>query len=428
MKNLGEMTATALAHGLATRALRAEEVVEACLARIAARDTEIRAFVHCDPNLARQRARRLDAGPVLGPLHGLPFGVKDIIDTADLPTEYGSPIYRGHRPAADAACVAVARAAGGIVLGKTATAELATFTPAATVNPHDFAHTPGGSSSGSAAAVADGMVPLAFGTQTQGSIIRPASYCGVIGYKPTFGLVNRCGVKLLAESLDTLGVFARTVEDAALLVGALTGREALLALAPVETPPRIGIASCPAWDAAAEPETRAALESAAAVLSRAGARVAAVRLPAEFDELDEAIEEIYGYESSRSLAYERSRRAEGLSPRLRSSLDQGAEVSAVRYDRARAARDAGRSIVAVFFDEHDVLLAPSARGEAPSGLESTGDPVMNRAWTLLGLPCINVRAGTGPRGLPVGLQAVGPYGRDEGSLAAAAWIDARLTA
>jgi amidase len=233
-------------------------------------------------------------------------------------------------------------------------------------------------------------------------------------------------VKLLAESLDTVGAFARSVEDAALLVGALTGREALLALARADSPPRIGIAHSRAWDEAAEPETHAALESAAAALSKAGARVATVSLPATFDALDDALEDIYGYESSRSLAFERSRRGDGLSPRLRSALERGAEVTAERYDRALAARDAGRARILGVFGDHDVLLAPSARGEAPAGLASTGDPVMNRAWTLLGVPCINVRAGTGPKGLPVGLQVVGPYGGDARALSAAAWIDARL--
>jgi Asp-tRNA(Asn)/Glu-tRNA(Gln) amidotransferase A subunit family amidase len=427
MTKLNEMTATALARGLASRTLRVVDVVDACLARIAERDAQIRAFAHCEPELAIRCARSLDAGPMLGPLHGLPIGVKDIIDTAELPTEYGSSIYRGHRPASDAACVAVARAAGAVVLGKTATAEFATFTPAGTVNPHHFEHTPGGSSSGSAAAVADAMVPLAFGTQTQGSIIRPASYCGVVGYKPSFGLVSRGGVKLLAESLDTVGAFARTVEDAALLIGALTGRDTLLELAPVDTPPRIGIVGSRPWDDG-EPEMHAALESAAAALSRAGAHVETATLPAAFDQLDAAIEDIYGYESSRTLAFERSRWAKQLSARLLSALDRAAEVTAERYDRACAVRQAGRREASRVFREHDVLLAPSATGEAPAGLASTGDPVMNRAWTLLGLPCINVRAGIGPRGLPVGLQVVGPYGADGRVLAAAAWIDARLTA
>ncbi|HEU4616491.1 MAG TPA: amidase [Gammaproteobacteria bacterium] len=425
MADLNELPATVLAGKLASRSLRALDVVEACLARIAARDGAIRAWVQCDAERARRRARTLDAGPVLGPLHGLPIGVKDIIETADLPTEYGSPIYAGHRPAADAACVATACAAGALVLGKTATAELATFTPAATVNPHDFTHTPGGSSSGSAAAVADRMVPLAFGTQTQGSIIRPASYCGVVGYKPTFGFVSRAGVKLLADSLDTIGAFARSVEDAALLIGALTARKELLGLARPDGTIRIGIVASRA-SAAASPEVHALVDSAAAALAAAGARVAAAKLPAAFDGLDEALEDIYGYESSRSLAYERSRRADGLSSRLRDALDRGAAVSAERYDRAQVSRRACGLEVAALMCEHDVLIAPSAPGEAPEGLASTGDPVMNRAWTLLGLPCINVRAGAGPRGLPIGLQVVGRFGDDARALAAAAWIDERL--
>jgi Asp-tRNA(Asn)/Glu-tRNA(Gln) amidotransferase A subunit family amidase len=238
-----ELTAPArgLAASLRARDCSAADVTEACLERIAEREPALHAWACLDPDSARRQARALDAGPIRGPLHGLPLGVKDIFDTVELPTAYGSPAYRDHRPAADAACVALARAAGAVVLGKTATTEFAAYSPSATVNPHNLACSPGGFSSGSAAAVADAMTPLAFGTQTAGSIIRPASFCGVVGYKPTFGMIGRAGVKLLAESLDTVGVFARHVADAALLVGALTARGDLLELPDVSGLLRIGM-------------------------------------------------------------------------------------------------------------------------------------------------------------------------------------------
>src|SRR5512145_1315845 len=228
MPDLAHSPATELAAWLRSRQLRAVDVLEAVLGRITAREPAIHAWAFLDPERARHQAQALDAGPVRGPLHGLPIGVKDLMDTADMPTAYGSPIYAGHRPAWDAAVVAAARAAGAIVVGKTVTTEFATFTPAATVNPHDFEHTPGGSSSGSAAAVADGMVPLAFGTQTVGSIIRPASFCGVVGYKPTFGTLSRAGMKMGCDTLDTAGVIARSVADAALLAGASAMRPDLI--------------------------------------------------------------------------------------------------------------------------------------------------------------------------------------------------------
>lgn len=416
-----DSSACALAARLRERSLSALEVTEACLERIFAREPEIHAWAALDAEHARRQARALDAAPVTGPLHGLPIGVKDVMDTADLPTEYGSPIYRGHRPAADAACVALARAAGAVVIGKTATAEFATYSPAATVNPHDFGHTPGGSSSGSAAAVAAGMVPLAFGTQTAGSVVRPASFCGVVGYKPSFGAVARSGVKLVAESLDTLGAFGRSVADAALLIGALTRRADLLELPRVEGPVRIGL--CPTHDwSRAGPEVRAAMEEAERRLASRGALLRTVALPETFAPLGEAHETILGYESAQSLAHERRAHAERLTPRLRAALAAGARVTPARYDAARRLARTCRRSVAAAFGDCDVLLAPSATGEAPAGLESTGDPVMNRVWTLLHVPCVSVPVAHGPRGLPVGLQVIGRRGEDARTLAAAAWI------
>jgi Asp-tRNA(Asn)/Glu-tRNA(Gln) amidotransferase A subunit family amidase len=416
-----------LAAALGRGELRAIDVTEACLERIAAGEPQLHAWVHLDADYARRQARALDAGSVRGVLHGLPIGVKDIFETSELPTEYGTPIYRGHRPAADAACVALARAAGAVVLGKTATAELAVYSPAATVNPHNPAHTPGGSSSGSAAAVADGMVPLAFGTQTAGSIIRPASFCGVIGYKPTYGAIARAGVKLLAESLDTVGVFARTVADAALLVGALTGRDDLRKLRRPSGRLAIGFCRTHEWKHV-EHEARAVLEDRARRLAEQGAQVCFVDLPDDFAGLSEAQAMIFGYEAVRNLAHERRAHAEQLTAHLRAELDAGVAVTASRYDAAQQlARVCRRSFLEVMGD-CDVLIAPSATGEAPAGLESTGNPIMSRAWTLLHVPCVNVPCGPGPRGLPLGLQIIGCRGEDARTLSAAAWIHEQLAA
>src|SRR6266849_2656957 len=284
--------------------LSATALVTACLERIAAREKVVGAWHHLDRDAALAAARRCDAVPPSGPLHGIPIAVKDLIDTSDMPTGYGSAIYEGHRPAADAACVALARAAGAVVLGKTVTTEFACFTAGKTANPRNPAHTPGGSSSGSAAAVADGMAPLAFGTQTAGSVIRPAAYCGCIGYKPSFGLINRAGVKPLADSLDTIGVFARTVEDAAFFAGVLSERPALRHLTTPSEAPRFGLYRTPMWDEA-EPATAAALDTARAELERAGAMVEELAIAAEHHGLGEAQNTIMGFEMVQALAHER---------------------------------------------------------------------------------------------------------------------------
>lgn len=427
MPDLNRLSATELAAALRARELRAIDVTEACLARIAAREPTLHAWAHIDPDYARAEARALDAGPVRGPLHGLPIGVKDIFDTAELPTAYGSPIYAGHRPAADAASVALARAAGAVVLGKTATTEFACYSPAATANPHDAAHTPGGSSSGSAAAVADAQVPLAFATQTAGSVIRPASYCGIVGYKPTYGAIARAGVRIVADSLDTIGVLARSVGDAALLVGALTGRGDLLELPRWNGPLRVGLCRTHDWNAV-RPEARDALDNAARVLSAGGAEIRSIDLPEAFAGLGAAHAEILGYESARSFAHERRVHGDRLTPRLRSELDTGSAITAASYDAAQQlARECRRAFADVAAD-CAVLLAPSTTGEAPRGLESTGSPVMNRVWTLLHVPCVTLPFGRGPHGLPLGVQVIGRRGDDAGMLAAAEDIRARFAA
>jgi Asp-tRNA(Asn)/Glu-tRNA(Gln) amidotransferase A subunit family amidase len=400
-------------------------MARACLERIEERESTVGAWIHLDPDAVLAQARQLDAGAVRGPLHGLPIGVKDLIDTFDMPAGYGSPIYAGHRPAADAACVALARAAGALILGKTVTTEFAWFHPGKTANPRDPRCTPGGSSSGSAAAVADNMAPLAFGTQTAGSIVRPASYCGIAGYKPTHGTLARAGIKPLAESLDTLGVMARSPGDAALLAGALSGRDLLPA--PLASAPGIALCRTHEWPAAL-PETAAAIEHAARSASRAGALVKEITLPPEFAGLLQAQLDVMNYESYRSLASERVHRFDGLSDTLKKLLDAAGRIDAARYDQARALAAACRAMLANVFGDADVILAPSAPGEAPVGLQATGDPVFCRIWTLLGVPAMNIPCSQGANGLPVGVQIIGRTGDDARVIAVAEWLQEKFAA
>ena len=318
--------------------LKAEEALEACLARIAEREPVVRAWVIVDEAGARAQARAADRGEARGVLAGIPVAVKDIVDTAGLPTEYGSPIYRGHQPKADAACVALARAAGAVIVGKTVTTEFANLTAGPTTNPHNPRHTPGGSSSGSAAAVADGQVRLAFGTQTAGSVIRPASFCGVAALKPSFNRHPVAGVKPVAQSLDTIGWFARTVDDLALMRAGLLG-EGFTSLEPRR--PRIGLCRTPEWRHAA-PETVEAVEAAAANLASAGAEVREVELPGLFATLAEAQMTIMFYEAHRALAWERTVHGDALSPALAERLDAGGRTSIEDYEEAQARGAAGR--------------------------------------------------------------------------------------
>ena len=354
-----------------------------------------------------------------GLLHGIPVGVKDIIDTVDMATAYGSSIYFGNLPQGDASCVRLIRNAGGLVLGKTVTTEFAVLHPGKTTNPHNPAHTPGGSSSGSAAAVADFMIPIALGTQTAGSINRPASFCGVVGYKPTFGLINRAGVKPCAESLDTIGVFARNIEDAALLASVLTGRSFKLEKT-LSAPPRIGLCHSYEWPYAA-PETITAFEKARKRFSDFGATVKEVELPEPFSRLAEAQVTVMNFEMARSFTYEYSVHRDQLSEKLKEVIALGQSISPDAYDESVSLAAECRSLLSSVFSGVDVLLTPSAVGEAPESLVSTGDPIFSRIWTFLHVPCINIPVYTGPRGLPVGLQMVGPVGADARLLAASDW-------
>ncbi|WP_420992152.1 amidase [Cupriavidus sp. 30B13] len=410
-----------LAARIRRRELSAQTVARACIERIEAAEPGILAWQHFDAAQALAQARLLDAGQAGGALQGVPVGVKDLMDTAGMPTTYGSPIYAAHRPAMDAASVAAARAAGALVMGKTVTTEFATFQPGATRNPRapaDAPRTPGGSSSGSAAAVAAGMVPLAFGTQTAGSIIRPAAYCGVVGYKPTYGTLPGAGIKPLAPSLDTVGVLARTVDDAAFFIGTL----ARLPLAPADAPApaglRVGICRTPHWERAGD-DSRRALADAARVLQAQGATVGELAMPDAFAHLTQAQIDIMAYEAAAAFAPELHARAADFSAGFAALLATGQRIGGEHYFAAQALAAAARRAFEPAFGQFDVVLAPSAEGEAPAGLGATGDPVFNRMWTLLGNPCVHVPTGSGAHGMPVGVTLVGPYRGDAQVLAAA---------
>ncbi|MDB5798390.1 MAG: amidase [Paucimonas sp.] len=420
---LNEMSASELARGLAQREWRAEDVLNACLDRIAERETLIGAWEYLAADAALDAARELDRGAVRGLLHGLPLGIKDIIDTADMPTGLGSPIYSNNRPRSDAAVVASCRGQGAIMLGKTVTTEMATALPSRTRNPLRPTHTPGGSSSGSAAAVADYMVPLALGTQTAASLVRPAAYCGIVGFKPSLGKLARAGVKSQCETMDTVGALARTVADAALLVAAMSGDRRLLELDSPDVP-RFGLCRTPEWEQAGA-DTRQAMELAASGLAAAGAATRALAPPA-LDGLSIVQAEIMLFEAAHAYAWERQFQRELLSPGLRQMLDTGLAISHEQHERNLARAELARAAIASAFDEVDVIIAPSTTGEAPAGLESTGDPLFCRQWSLLGLPCVHVPFTSGASGMPVGLQVIARHGHDRDALRAAQFMQQRL--
>ena len=415
-----EMGARELAARLARRELSAAAAVDSCLERIAEREPAVLAWAFVDPELARRQARELDAGAARGPLHGLPLGVKDILDTADMPSEYGTPIYAGHRPRWDAGCVALARAAGAVILGKTVTTEFATMTPGKTRHPLDPARTPGGSSSGSAAAVADRMLPFGYGTQTVGSIIRPAAYCGVVGVKPTFGTLSRSGMKMASETLDTVGVMARRVEDAALLLAGSAMRADLREIQALEKP-KLAVCRSPNWHHMT-PEGIKGFEDS---IKRLGTEATLVEreLGAEFAELDRAASRILAFEMARSFAHEMAHHRSRISPALVERRDAGAAMPWAEYAAALEYAAGCRRRLAGLFADVDAIVTPSATGEAPLGLHSTGNTAMNRIWTLLHGPCVTVPAGKGPLGLPLGVQLVGLPGADARTLAVARWVE-----
>ena len=414
----------------------ATDYARALLARIDEREPAVQAWAHLDPAHVLAQAAAADrvhaSGETHGPLFGLPVGVKDIVDTADLPTENGTVLHEGRQPQADAFAVRQVRAAGGWILGKTVTTELATYAPGKTRHPQDPAHTPGGSSSGSAAAVAAGMVPLAIGTQTNGSVIRPASFCGVVGYKPTAGLIPRTGALVQSPSLDAIGVFGRSVEDVALLAEALAGHDAqdplsrlratppLLRLAQAEPPrpPSLGWAATPFWDRVAA-DAQAAFEGLLAAL---GDRVAPVALPATAADAVAWHRTVMEAEIAGSFEDEYERGRGRLSASLRGQIERGRQTTAVAVRRALAQVPNLLRALDDLFDRHEALLTPATLGTAPAGLASTGDPLMCTLWTFLGLPALSLPLLRGANGLPLGVQLVGRRGDDARLLRTARWL------
>lgn len=426
MGDLNTLTATEAAARIGRGEISSEDLVLDCLARIEAREDEVGAWEFLDPDRAIKQARICDSAPARSRLHGIPIGVKDVIETADMPTTHGSAIYAGHVPVNDAACVALAREAGAVVLGKTMTTEFAAVTPGKTANPHDTRRTPGGSSSGSAAAVADFMVPIALGTQTVGSIVRPASYCGAVGFKPSFGTFSLAGAKAQAESMDTLGFFTRSVADIGLLGAVLLGVEQAFEIPALDTPPRIGVCHSPHWPRA-ERSTVLALDRAIEVLSGGGADLDAVELSENFNAVLDANWTILMFEFARSLAYERAAHQDQLSDRLRDLLGRGLAVPYPDYAAALDLAERCRAEIAPLFDRYDALLTPSAAGEAPVGLQAPSDLLFQRLWTVLHLPCVSLPGLVGEAGMPVGIQLVGGLRDEQRLLAVARWAEARLS-
>jgi Asp-tRNA(Asn)/Glu-tRNA(Gln) amidotransferase A subunit family amidase len=426
-----ELSATAAAAEIARGALSAEQYCAACLDHIERRDGEIKAFVHLDRDHALSQARALDRqradGHAIGPLHGIPVGIKDIIDTADYPAEMGSPLAAGRKPARDATVVTKLRAAGAVIIGKTVTTEFAYYHPGPTCNPHDLACTPGGSSSGSAAAVAAHMVPLALGSQTNGSIIRPASFCGVFAIKPSHGLVSRAGVLMLSRKLDHVGAFARSLDDLALILDVMAGPDQadpdtheikVVERGAPPRPPRFAFVRTPVWQKA-NAETQAAFDR---LVKTMGSRVTSVDLSEKIAKAWNTHRLIMATDMAHNLApfLTRGEPSDALSK----IIAEGRAARAVDYLSALRQADHYRDAVTEILESYDAILTPAAAGVAPRGLHSTGDPVFCSLWTLTGLPALCLPLLTGGNGLPIGVQLVGPAGQDARLLrAATALID-----
>jgi Asp-tRNA(Asn)/Glu-tRNA(Gln) amidotransferase A subunit family amidase len=402
------LTASQAATAIKTGALTSEALVRSCLDRIAARDPDVKAWLHVDPDHAIRQAREIDKRPAVHPLHGLPFGVKDIMDTADMPTTQNTAFYQDHRPALDAACVAIVRKLGSVILGKTDTVEYASNgRKAATRNPFNLAHTPGGSSSGSGAAVGDFQVPLAFGTQTAGSLIRPASFNGIYGMKPSWGVVSREGVTQFSTTLDTVGWYGRGVDDLALVASAfrLPGLGDFGAVPPSTL--RVAYCETPYWERA-EPASRIAMETAAKRLSEAGAKVQRLSLPAAFAGLADAQATVMYGEGQAAFLPQYLIEKDAMHPEFVLTATGKRGVTPERLRAAYDLADTCRRQFDALFSDFDVVLAPASAGEAPEGLHTVGDWIFNGFWTLLHVPCLAVPATKGAKGLPVGIQLVGP--------------------
>jgi Asp-tRNA(Asn)/Glu-tRNA(Gln) amidotransferase A subunit family amidase len=419
---LNELTAAGIVQAIQSGKATCEAVVRACLERIEEREPQVLAWHYLDAEGAIKRARELDRSGNAGPLHGVPIGMKDIIDTCDMPTEYGTPIHAGHRPRIDAAVVALSRRAGGVIMGKTVTTEFANRHPGKTRHPMDPTRTPGGSSSGSAAAVGDMMVPLALGTQTTQSTIRPAAFCGCVGYRPTWADIRCHGVMEAAGSLDTVGIIARSVEDAALYRDVLIGAPPkALGEAPA-MPLRIGFTRTHAWDQC-EPSTQKLLEECAATLARAGASVRELALPAEFARIPEAHRWISSFEFARNRTWEIDHHWDMISQTLRDNrLKDGMSCSFEQYRDARTFAERCQLMMDDVFGDYDILLTPAASGEAPVGLERTGNAAFGTLWTTLHVPCVTLPLFRGPNGLPVGAQLIARRNEDRRLFEAARWV------
>ncbi len=423
---LNELSASEIVAAIRAGKTTCEAVTRACLERIAERDAQVQAWQYVNPEQAIKEAQTRDRAGANGSLIGVPFNVKDIIDTSDMPTEYGSPIYAGHCPRADAACVAISRKAGAVLLGKAVTTEFANFHPSRTRNPLDLNRTPGGSSSGSAASVADFMAALSVGSQTSGSTVRPAAYCGVFGYRPTYGDLRCVGIKESAGSLDTLGLIARTIDDIALY------RDALLDITPqpivdLARPPRVGFCRTHLWPLL-EPTTQTIFEDAAGRLARAGAEVADVDLPKEFDDMPEAHRLISGFEFARNFTWEIENHWEKISSTLRGlRIKDGMECSFERYLEARSLAERCRQMMALIQEPYDVFLTSCATGEAPADLNTTGIAKLALIWTTMHVPAISIPVFRGPHGMPIGAYLVGKRNEDRALFSAARWVQRALS-
>ena len=441
LSNLHWLSASEAARLIRDGAISSEQLVEACLARVRETDSQIQAWAFLDPDHALEQARRADewrlSGRSTGSLHGVPVGVKDIFDTADMPTENGSVLHAGRTPSRDATVVAMLRAAGAVIMGKTVTTEFAFLAPGKTRNPHNAEHTPGGSSSGSAAAVAAGMVPLALGSQTNGSTIRPAAFCGVIGFKPTHGLISRHGVFALSRTLDHVGLFARTIEDIALLAEQLAGyderdpdtrpraRTSFVATATEEPPlpPMFAFVKTPMWERADE-DTK---EGCAEIIEDLGAQVEEVELFPSASEAWQWHQNIMSAEMALNLEREWKHSRDRLSEQLRTQIERGHDIRAIEYQRALARiRPIHEGFLELFEQRYDAILTPAAPGAAPKGTAATGDPSFCTLWTLCGMPAVSLPLLQSSNGLPLGVQLVGPRDGDARLLRTARWLAARV--
>jgi len=439
--SLNDISATQAVDKIRKGEITSEELVQDCLDKIEQIDGKTEAWAYLNPDYALEQARRLDiirqAGDPMGPLHGIPVGIKDIIDTAHVPTELGTPIHSGRIPFRDAWVVSRLRQAGAVIMGKTVTTELATYAPGKTKNPHDPNRTPGGSSSGSAAAVASNMVPAALGSQTNGSVIRPAAFCGVFGFKPSFGMIPRTGVLKQSSPLDQLGVFARSMDDVALLTQVLAGYDEvdpsttyLRAVPPLVSvaaedpplPPKIGFVKTPVWDRADDICKDAHEE----LCESLGENIEEIELSLSFGHVLDHHKIIMETDLAYSYAHDYERAKELLSDSLRGQIERGLGYSAVAYQRALAQQAILDVILTELFQVYDALLTPSASGEAPIGLDNTGDPSFCTIWTFCGVPALNIPVFKGENGMPIGTQLVGAKNDDARLLRTANWLLSKL--